>query len=180
MTTRILLKTVKVQLLNNADVNGKDIEENVVDLITIEDEEENTDLENTDNSEKREEEHGVGDEVEGEDKDMNVKEEQNGVELLCEEVEEPFKLNISEEVIDEYLIEENQEKEKLELEETSKLNTTELPLDPKRYVEKKYVCSICGFRNINKWRLKRHFESCRRKFEKYNPGAAAHEGVMYP
>ena len=118
--------------------------------------------------------------MEGEDKDMNVKEEQNGVELLCEEVEEPFKFNISEEVIDEYLIEENQEKEKLELEETSKLNTTEVPLDPKRYVEKKYVCSICGFRNINKWRLKRHFESCRRKFEKYNPGAAAHEGVKYP
>ena len=47
----------------------------------------------------------------------------------------------------------------------------EVPCDPKRYVEKKHICSICGYRSISKWRLKRHFVSCSRKFAKYNSGA---------
>ena len=41
------------------------------------------------------------------------------------------------------------------------------PCDPKRYVEKKHICSICGYRTISKWSLKRHLKSCMKKYEKY-------------
>ena len=41
------------------------------------------------------------------------------------------------------------------------------PCDPKRYLEKKHICSICGYRTISNWHLSRHYKSCYRKYENY-------------
>ena len=49
----------------------------------------------------------------------------------------------------------------------SRMEETE-PCDPKRYVEKKHLCSLCGYRTISSWNLKRHYQACRKKYEKYN------------
>ena len=50
------------------------------------------------------------------------------------------------------------------------LKMAEVPCDPKRYVEKKHICSICGYRTIHKYRLRRHFETCQKK--KFNRATA--------
>ena len=41
------------------------------------------------------------------------------------------------------------------------------PCDPKRYLEKKHICSICGYRTTSNWHLSRHYKSCYRKYENY-------------
>ena len=50
----------------------------------------------------------------------------------------------------------------------SRMESTTTPCDPKRYVEKKHLCSLCGYRSISSWNFKRHYQACRKRYEKYN------------